>query len=290
MYIAAINWNQEFHTSQPWLPKVWMEMKAFNAGEHFSQEDWGLLSMNFYMLILFVWFLGFGSYRYFKEIKTEESWESPLGILVIALFFEFAHIWLNLFHYSVYEFDGEGIPSFDILGTICQVGSQIFIVTLLLLIAFGWTINYTNLPEKDTIIMFSVMSFVMHALIAGLTALDKDQYHKYHDYSGIQGLILVILRLILFIVFWIGINMSSQDIKQSKIGFLRIFTVSGAFYILAFPILYWISFLWDSYVRNRVIIFGHFVLQTFSCALLMYQLSVKDTKYKDAKVKYVIGG
>mmetsp|Transcript_18151 Transcript_18151/g.20332 ORF Transcript_18151/g.20332 Transcript_18151/m.20332 type:complete len:221 (-) Transcript_18151:105-767(-) len=220
-----------------------MEMKGFNGGEHFSQEDWGLLSINFLMLIFFVIFLGYSIYGYFKEIRREESWESPLAILIIALIFEFTHILLNVVHYSVYEFDGEGIPTFEVLSTICQVGSQFMIVTVLLLMAFGWKVTYYYLPEKDSIITFAVMSFIMHALIAGLTALDKDEHHKFHDYSGIQGLILVILRIILFGVFMFGVNMTSKDIRRSRERFLRIFTVAGSFYILGFPILYLVSFI-----------------------------------------------
>jgi len=186
---------------QPWLPKLWFEVKAFNAGEHFSHEDWGVFSMNMIMFVIFIFFLGYSSYGYFQEIKSEESWESPLAILIIALALEFLQIICSLIHLSVFEFDGEGVPTFDVLSTIFQVGSQVFIVTLLMLIAFGWTITYHSLPEKETITMFAIMTFVIHALIAGLTALDKNQYHKYHDYSGVQGLVLVILRFVLFGIF-----------------------------------------------------------------------------------------
>lgn len=242
-YVAAINCNRGFHVDNPWLPKVWMEFKGFNAGEHFSQEDLGIFSMNIIMFILYIIFLGLSTYRYLQEIRAEQSWESPLAVLILALVFEFFQIVFKLIHLSIYEFDGEGIPTIDVFSTICQVGSQVFIVTLLLLISFGWTITYNNLPEKETIIMFTGMSFIIHAIIAGLTALDKDQYHKYHDFSGIQGLILVILRICLFIVFCFGINLSSQDIKKTQAKFLRVFTVAGSAYILAFPILYWVSYL-----------------------------------------------
>lgn len=165
---------------------------------------------------------------------------------------------------SIYEFDGEGVPALDVLSIIFQVCSQVFIVSLLLLMAFGWTITYTTLPEKETIIMFTVMSLIIHGLIAGLTALDKDMYHKYHDYSGVQGMILVVLRLCLFGVFIYGIRMTSQDIKKNQKDFLRGFTISGSSYVLAFPILYIVSFIFDTYMRHRVINFGFFIIQTFS--------------------------
>ena len=112
-----------------------------------------------------------------------------------------------------------------------------------MLMAFGWKINYYYLPEKDSILTFAILSFIMHALVAGLTALDKNQYHKYHDFSGVQGLILVIIRLILYGIFIFGINLSWKDIKRSREKFLRLFTVAGSFYILGFPILYFISFI-----------------------------------------------
>lgn len=95
-----------------------MEVKAFNGGEHFSQEDWGLLSLHVIMFVIFMLFLGYSSYGYLKQIKKEESWETPLGILVIALIFEFFQIIFKLAHLSVYEFDGEGIPTLDVVSTI----------------------------------------------------------------------------------------------------------------------------------------------------------------------------
>mmetsp|Transcript_34972 Transcript_34972/g.34649 ORF Transcript_34972/g.34649 Transcript_34972/m.34649 type:complete len:132 (+) Transcript_34972:798-1193(+) len=130
--------------------------------------------------------------------------------------------------------------------------------------AFGWTINYYTLPDKDTIIVISIMTLVMHILIAGLTSLDRDEHHKYHDYSGIQGFILVALRLILFAIFIFALNISRKEVKRSRKKFFNLFTFAGSFYVLGFPIVYFISFLCAAYVRNRVIIFTHFMFQTFS--------------------------
>lgn len=112
-----------------------------------------------------------------------------------------------------------------------------------MLIAFGWTLTYPNIPEKETIIIFTVMNIIMHIFVAGLTILDKDEYHKFHDYSGVQGLVLVCLRFILFGIFVYGIVLSKTDIKKKQEGFLRLFTAAGSFYILAFPILYAISYI-----------------------------------------------
>jgi hypothetical protein len=69
-----------------------MELQGYNNSSHFAQEEWGLLTMNFIMFVLFVFFLGYSAYGYFQEIKLEESWESPLGVLVVALAFEFLQI------------------------------------------------------------------------------------------------------------------------------------------------------------------------------------------------------
>lgn len=95
-----------------------MEIKALNGGEQFSQEDWGILSINFIMLISFVIFLGYSTYGYFQEVKKEEKWESPLAIIVLALTFQFFQILFDLIHLWVYQFDGEGIPILDTVSTI----------------------------------------------------------------------------------------------------------------------------------------------------------------------------
>ena len=242
-YIGTMNCHRGFHIESPWHPKMWMEVRAFNRGEHFSEEDWGLLTINYIMLITFIIFLFFGGYRYIMEIKKEGSWESPMGILVIALIIEFFHIIMNVMHLSVYEVDGEGLPTMDIMGTILQVISQVVIVTLLLLISFGWTLTYPHLPEKETIAAFTIMVLIIHVLVASLTLLDKDEYHKYHDYSGVQGFVLVVLRLIMFGVFIYGIQLTKTDIKKTHENFLRLFSISGSFYVLSFPILYFVSYI-----------------------------------------------
>jgi len=57
-------------------------------------------------------------------------------------------------------------------------------VTLLLLIAYGWTLTSNNPFDVEILCVVGSMVFVFHFLIATVTIIDIEEKHKYHDYGG----------------------------------------------------------------------------------------------------------
>lgn len=104
----------------------------------------------------------------------------------------------------MYSSNGRGIPFFDIVSLICQMLSEITFSSLLMMIAYGWTINFQNLDidnNLDIYLPVGSVVIIVHLTLAAMTYIDIDAHHKYHDYSGVQGWVLILLKMGLFLYY-----------------------------------------------------------------------------------------
>ena len=88
----------------------------------------------------------------------------------------------------MYSSNGQGIPFFDIVSLISQMMSEITFSSLLMMIAYGWTINFKELDidnNLDIYLPVGAVVVVIHLTLAAMTYVDVDAYHKYHDYAGV---------------------------------------------------------------------------------------------------------
>ena len=166
-----------------------------NDGSQFSHEHYGQLPITLVALIAFIYFLLTTVTRFYKELTSEDILETPMLILIFAVYFEFLHLLFTMIHLSIYWFNGSGLWIFTYIATIMEIMSQVSIVSLVLLIAFGWTITYKSLNENENYLALIAGTIITHLIIAALTLIDNGKHHKYHDYEGFQGLLLVIIRL-----------------------------------------------------------------------------------------------
>lgn len=80
------------------------------------------------------------------------------------------------------------------------------ITIFLLLISWGWTINYTELEDLEIYIPISFFVTIIHIIIIGLGKLTDDNIDKFHTYDGWVGLVIVLIRLGLYAYFFFGIK------------------------------------------------------------------------------------
>ena len=88
----------------------------------------------------------------------------------------------------MYSYNGRGIPVFDIFGNIFFMLSEISFSSMLMMIAYGWTINFKNIDVDSNIDIYlplGILVVVSHLILAALSYVDIDAYHKYHDFAGI---------------------------------------------------------------------------------------------------------
>lgn len=186
-------------------PRIWFELEIMNGESHFSHEDSSIWTFNLVMLAFFTIMLGYSVLRYLQEARREDTWLSPLGILSLAIMMEFFAIFMKLVNLTFYMYDGEGTLIFRALANINQTLSQMLVISLLLLIAYGWTITHENFTDFEILGVVACIVSTFQILLATITIVDKDELHKYHDYGGYQGFALVMARIGLYIGFVAGV-------------------------------------------------------------------------------------
>ena len=185
----------------------------------------------------------------------------------------------------MYFEDGRGFAALDLLSIMFQVISQAIIVTLLLLIAGGWTITYTSLPDQGIYVPLGSLVFLLQVVVAGLTYVDYEAIDKFHDFSGLQGASLVVIRVGMWTLFLKWIREAALKARTKILDFVKTLALAGSVYMLAFPVLWVLSYFIASYVRHRVIVIGHLVLQTLSVGVILRQLKNKHSKYFQASTQ-----
>uniref|UniRef100_A0A7S3NVD6 GPR180/TMEM145 transmembrane domain-containing protein n=1 Tax=Euplotes crassus TaxID=5936 RepID=A0A7S3NVD6_EUPCR len=269
----------------PTMPKIKIEITMTNDGSHFSQEDMYLLPMYFLSFLFFTFFLGKSILEFYRDFKKEHTFENPLIPLMGSITIDFFHLMFMFIHMMfVWEF-GKGVIELGVFGRLFKVISQGVMMWLMITIAFGWTITYKNMGEKDIYILSAIFIVMIHLLIGALTYIDDESHHKYHDFGGVQGVILVLLRVVIYGVFLYGIKETSNSANNKQKSFLWSLTVSATIYILSFPFLWVVSMITDRYVINRFITFGTLAAQALAAYYLLHQLTKKGSSYYGASHK-----
>ena len=135
------------------------------------------------------------------------------------------------------------------------MNSQIIVVWLFILIAYGWEITDTDLSKSSIkYIILGGTIIALHTLVAYLTAFDDGEHHKYHDYGGFQGFAIIVIRIGLYITFIYGIVQTYERVPNKTQRFLKALSVAGTLYMLTFPTLWMLSFIITAHLRNRLIV------------------------------------
>lgn len=219
------------------------------------------------------------------EIKKSEEYENPLAVLLAAIFCQFVQLLFSLVHLFIYYFDGVGMYFFDYLSTIFSVLSQVLIISLIIMLAYGWTITFSNLHEHGYFVIEIGGTVLIHVLIAALTFIDNGEHHKYHDFEGFQGLLLVLLRLGMFGFFQYKVRETLKVVARKNIPFMKGFIVSSSIYMLSFPLFWLVSYLLNPHMRLKFIVFGNLFVQMISIIILINQITKKGSKYYEASMR-----
>jgi hypothetical protein len=261
------------------------ELELLNDGSQFSHEYWGQLPITILAFGVFCYLLGSNGLKLYREVKKHEEYETPLALLLAAIFWEFIQLSLALVHLLVYWYDGDGFWLFDYLSTIFFVLSQVGIISLIMLIAYGWTITFNNLADHDYFMLELGANFIIHIFITALTFIDNGQHHKYHDFEGFQGLLLVLIRLGLFGFFLYKAQETKKVVARKNLPFMKGFTISASAYMLAFPVFWLISYLLNPHMRLKFIVYGNLFTQMIAMIILINQVTKKGSKYYEASMR-----
>lgn len=110
--------------------------------EHFSYEEHGLLRLHWLLLVVFLGMFGLSIHTQIQHSKNSVQSTSPHFIIILSLFFHLGGIFMELLHLWMYSSNGRGIPVFDIFSLISYMVSEVAFSSMLMMIAYGWTLTF----------------------------------------------------------------------------------------------------------------------------------------------------
>ena len=255
LYVLISDWLETTHQIDSNLPKVDVELHMLNSDSEFSHEEYGILTLNLILLFIYLYFLASNTYSLvIKAMSNDEVDYIKVG-WIFAIYMELLHIGAQTIHLIVYSYNGLGFYILDVISTVLQMNSQIIVVGLLILIAYGWEITDADIyKDSKKYVIFGGIIWSLHTLMAYLTAFDDGEHHKYHDYSGMQGVGIIIIRICLYIAFINGVIKTHGKVPSKTQRFLKALSVAGTLYMLTFPALWLFSTVITAYLRNRLIV------------------------------------
>mmetsp|Transcript_25441 Transcript_25441/g.22604 ORF Transcript_25441/g.22604 Transcript_25441/m.22604 type:complete len:323 (-) Transcript_25441:22-990(-) len=270
------------HQSLPNMPKIIVDLHMLNHGSEFSHEESGLIYLYTILFFVYLYFLASTAFKIAKDAMNKSEIDASIIGMVFAIYMELLHIATQCIHLYVYTYNGSGFYLLDLASTFFQMNAQIVIIGLFVMIAYGWKITENDITKNTTLIIMGGVVCVIQSSMTFLTAIDDGAHHKYHDYGGFQGLILVILRLAIWIVFVYGILTTIKKVNRKGKPLLKALAVAGSLFMMAFPALWFLSFMVPAYLRNRLIVFGNLGVQLFAIIILLNQLLKRGTKFNEA--------
>ena len=96
---------------------------------------------------------------------------------------------------------------------------------------------------------------MIQVILAALTFVDIDAYHKYHDFAGVQGWILFFLKLIIYAYYLWCIYETKQKADRKQMVYLGTLVKLSSSYLLAIPLTIFMCFMFAPCERQYMFTF-----------------------------------
>jgi len=263
------------------------EIEALNSdGSHFSEDEQGMILPLFVNMMVIASFFVLNSIKFYNFYSKEESADYPTLITIVALFIEFLSLFCEVIHLTIYAYNGQGSAFFNFSNHVLSITSQFLITCLLLLIAYGWSINFLEFEDMDVFIPLGILLGIMHIVIIGVGKIIDNEHYKYHDYENWAGVVIIVVRLLLY-VFWIYLFAQSYTAaKHTEKKFFKKFGIFASIYFLAFPVLVIFStFFVSAHSKHKLVTTGTLLLQTLTLVVLTLVFTTKKSQYYQISLK-----
>ncbi|GAB68973.1 hypothetical protein PCYB_144010 [Plasmodium cynomolgi strain B] len=247
--------------------KVEYEVNIFQTNNsHFSYELLYSPLLTFILTILYIFLiLQYGS-KILQNIMSKEHKHTMVVCVAFVILVQLISNSLLLIHLLVYSKNGIGIELFKISFNLLNFLAQIIMCTMLLSLSYGLTIFEASFDIFARIkVIFGVITFFHVVLVILDNTYIMESSSKFFDNDNITGYIILALRVLLAIVYHVNINNLFLVAKVPTIrNFLKKMYIYGLFYIFSFPIIFMVCYIFDTYWRQRFMLFGTAFLQYVS--------------------------
>eukprot|EP01086_Lenisia_limosa_P009903 TRINITY_DN33641_c0_g1_i1.p1 TRINITY_DN33641_c0_g1~~TRINITY_DN33641_c0_g1_i1.p1 ORF type:complete len:420 (-),score=81.00 TRINITY_DN33641_c0_g1_i1:21-1280(-) len=178
---------------------------------------------------------------------------------------------LYFFHYCIYTQDGIGLPSFNFLGDVFDIITDVILLFLLLILAHGWTISTNTLRNSSAIFGGSAVFAFLYILTFLVDAATRDPASNDWIYVNSAGAFLQVFRMVVGAWFaYALVETRKHENSDVKRDFYRKFGIIYGIWFLSTPVLLVVSTMLDDWVRMKVVITVYIITGLISEGCLVF--------------------
>lgn len=225
-------------------------------GSEFSIEDKDFMTPFMLLVIFCASGLLYNIKKFYFEFRNNMKIDYPLIFVTLAIFLQMCALVCEIIHLNIYSSNGTGSYVFSLLNNVLTIISQFVFTILLILISWGWTINFDEFESMNCFLPFSGFVALLQILFAMISKLSDDEYYKFHEYENWAGYAILVLRVALFLYFIKGIYCSFLEARDKFRSFIVKLGLYGGLYFLAIPVIVIITTIVAPYCRHKVVVIG----------------------------------
>jgi hypothetical protein len=264
---------------------VEFELSIHNTdGSEFSIEDKGFM-IPFMLLVIFCASgLLYNFKKFYTEYKNDMKVDYPLIFVTLAIFLQMCALVCEIIHLDMYSSNGMGSFVFSLLNNVFSLFSQFLFTILLILISWGWTINFDEFESMNCFLPFSGFVALLEFLFTIISKVSDDDYYKFHEYENWAGYSILTLRVALFLYFVKGLYFSFLEARETIRRFIVKLGLYGSVYFLAIPLIVIITTIVAPYCRHKVVVIGSLSLQILG--MIFMTVLFNETKGDYFEISY----
>src|SRR3990167_3853172 len=259
LYFALMDCDMEVRKQSRNEWNLILDLKLSNDNSHLTPMD----SFIYVYKILSLLLMAALAVKYAKPVMAElkkEHFETNYALMTLAAGFliKVMSILLDVIETRLYSVDGVESPVINFFAKATDLISGYILACLILFLANGWTIFFSRLDDMELFLPIAIALGIMKVLVLGLMSLVRTDQNHFHSYTGVLGIFVTILHIGLFIYYWFLIDQNHAKIQTSadKKSFYSSLTTLAIFYLMSFPIFYFLSFVVSSIYVSAFIEFG----------------------------------
>lgn len=261
--------------------RVRVEIRMIQPDEsEFSLESRNMLY--FYPMVFVVFSLVFFSVikKTVMDYLKNEDLELRNVMLAAAIGLELYSIFFESIHLIIYAYNGSGFVIFSFFSQMCNIGSQLLIIVLCILMSSGWGISTSDFPVSDTSLFGALILVLVYVVLIGTGKVADESSYKFSMYEGTTGNGMLMLRLSLWTIFIYKLTHYYSTAGLHIQQFLINLGIMGSVYFWSLPIICLLSLAVEPWDRHSMISISSECIQLLSYLGMTYLLSKKSSYYK----------
>jgi len=221
--------------------------------QELSFDRWGIGQAYIAFFVFYIVLVGAHIYGCW-QLYRKEAYHPLVKIITLAILLEFICNFFQMIHYSVYANDGVGAPALEALGNLINMGSNLLLMFVCILVAKGWAITSHYLSQKYVVLI--VMSlFVLGYLILFIwDTFARDPALTLYFYESIPGICVLVLRFVLvgWFAWCLRDTLRLENLPERR-NFYKLFGLCYSIWFILLPLFVFICSFVANWVRFKMV-------------------------------------